>query len=74
MTQIAKVPLEFLDVPVEIQPSDKGGYVAFNDRLQIVVHGDTEKAAKAEFVEAVRDLVHFCFARRLPLPDGLTMR
>lgn len=39
----------FKDVAFELEPSPAGGYLAPDNALQIVAHGETQTAAEARF-------------------------
>jgi predicted RNase H-like HicB family nuclease len=62
-----------VDVELHIKASPDGGFIAFNDDLRVVVQAETKAGAEERFQKAVRDLVQFCFDRRLPLPEALTL-
>jgi hypothetical protein len=71
VTLLTSVRVDFRDVPFELERSPEGGYIAFNDDLQIVAHGETEAGAEASFKASVRELIRYCAQEKLPLPGLL---
>lgn len=64
-------PMRLEDVPYELQRSEEGGFVAFNDDLRIAALGATEDEAAKSFRHSVGELVALCVERKLPIPEQL---
>ena len=68
MTVAERRQIRLAEVPYTLAPSDEG-WIAFNDELQIVASGKSEREAIGRFYDAALALVDYCANRSLPIPE-----